>query len=161
MRSSLLALFLCAGATAFCQSGTPAQPNPYKMKPTLPPFTQPWKDFSKLPQVWQMNRNAPLNLFTLQSQLPSRQLNDARIDPKIILHPPHSSLGMQPPGINMAQNEFPGLKLLPIDTTGANLQPIPGVWPNAELKAIPTLWPKGEILSIYTGATPSTRTQGK
>ncbi len=131
------------------------------MKPTLPPFTQPWKDFSKLPPVWQMNGNAPLNLFSLQSRIPLRPLNDARIDPKIILKPPHSSLGMQPPEINMAQNEFPGLKLLPIDATAVNLQPIPGVWPNAELKAIPTLWPKGEILSIYTGATPSTGTQGK
>jgi hypothetical protein len=161
MRSSVLALFLCATAPAFCQSGTPTQPSPYKIKPTLPPFTQPWKDFGKLPPVWHMNGNTPLNLFSLQSRLPPCPLNDARIDPKIILQPPQSRLGVQPPGINVAQNKFPGLKFLPIDATSVNLQPIPGVWPNAELKAIPTLWPKGEILSISTGATPPTETQGK
>jgi hypothetical protein len=161
MRSTLLAPFLCAGAAAFCQSGTPAQSNPYKLKPTLPPLTQPWKDFSKLPPNWQMNGNAPLKMFNLQSPIVPCRFNDAGIDPKIILRPPQSSIGVQPPGVSVAQNEYPGLQLLPIHATSAKLQPIPIVWPDARLEAIPTLWPRSEILPIYASTTSPTGTQGK
>jgi hypothetical protein len=34
---------------------------------------------------------------------------------KIIVHPPQSSIGVNPPGTPMAQNEYPHLQMLPIE----------------------------------------------
>jgi hypothetical protein len=45
----------------------------------------------------------------------NRRLDDAEIDPKIIVHPPQSSIGVNPPGTPMAQNEYPHLQMLPIE----------------------------------------------
>ena len=43
-------------------------------------------------------------------------MGDAEIDPKMIVHPPQSSIGVTPPGTPMALNEYPHLQMLPIET---------------------------------------------
>jgi len=78
--------------------------------------------------------------------------SDAQIDPKIVVHPPQSSLGEQPPGTLVAQNLYPGLQLLPIEESKSKAEPIPTTWPNRKIEQIPTVWPNGELLPVNSGA---------
>jgi hypothetical protein len=68
-------------------------------------------------------------------------LNNAQIDQKMIVHPPQSSLGVQPPGTIVAQNEYPNLRVLPIDSARSPLEAIPTNWPAFQVEKIPTQWP--------------------
>jgi hypothetical protein len=68
---------------------------------------------------------------------PTRHLNDAHIDPQMVVHPPKSSLGVQPPGTLVAQNQYPNLRFLPIDWPEAKIELIPIYWPNLKVEAIP------------------------
>jgi hypothetical protein len=68
-------------------------------------------------------------------------LNNAQIDPKMIVHPPQSSLGVQPPGTIVAQNEYPNLRIQPIDSARSALEAIPTNWPAFQVEKIPTQWP--------------------
>jgi len=61
---------------------------------------------------------------------------NAQIDPKIIVHPAQSRIGDQPPGTQIAQNQFPGLELLPIEWPQLKIKPIPTVWPKLKLEPI-------------------------
>jgi hypothetical protein len=73
---------------------------------------------------------------------------DAQMDPRIVVHPPQSSLGVQPPGSLVAQNLYPGLQLLPIEQSRATAEPIPAIWPHLKIKQIPIIWPKGVIKPV-------------
>jgi hypothetical protein len=120
MRLTILGLLLCTGIPAFCQSGTP-----------------PALDFSKLPPGWRPANVAPLNTI-IQTQLPApRRLDNAQIDPKIIVHPPQSSVGVQPPGTPVAQNEYPHLQLVPIESAHSIPQAVPTRWPRIQLEKTP------------------------
>ena len=57
------------------------------------------------------------------------RLSNAGIDPAIIVHPPPSSIGVQPPGTAITQNEYPNLRMLPIDATNSALEAIPTMSP--------------------------------
>jgi hypothetical protein len=70
------------------------------------------------------------------------------IDPKMIVRPPKSSLGVQPQGTLVAQNLYPGLRFQPIETSTARLYPIPTPWPNLKLQKIPIVWPNYKLISI-------------
>lgn len=70
----------------------------------------------------------------------------------MIVHPPKSSLGAQPQGTMVAQNEYPGLQFLPIEVASAELKPIPIAWPNLKLQPIPIEWPKAKALSAASPA---------
>jgi hypothetical protein len=68
-------------------------------------------------------------------------LNKSRIDPKMIVHPPQSSLGVQPPGTSVAQNEYPNLRIQPIDSARSAVEAIPTNWPALNVQTIPNQWP--------------------
>jgi hypothetical protein len=135
MRITILSLFLCAGTTAFCQTGAPAPaiPNNPWQTPlgSVPP---PIRDFSKLPPGWHAVPLTPPKMMYVPKVVDTRP-KDARIDPKIIVHPPASSIGVQPPGTAVAQNEYPDLRMLPIESAGSHLEAIPTQWPMAEIVA--------------------------
>jgi hypothetical protein len=77
-----------------------------------------------------------------------RRRDDAQIDPGMIFHPSKSSIGAEPPGTLIAQNLYPGLRLLPIEDSRAALQASPAQWPNLKMQQVPTLWPKCKLLPV-------------
>jgi hypothetical protein len=120
MRITILSLFLLAGPIAFCQSTVPASMTPDNLGPAPLLATPPSRDFSKLPPGWHMPNVRPLptpRTVVVPKAAGTRLLGDARIDPKMIVHPPSSSIGVQPPGTQIAQNEFSHLQMLPIEST--------------------------------------------
>ncbi len=135
MRLTTLALFLCAGTTAICQAPAPAPANPDKLWNLPPEFTQPGRHYLKPPEDWDSLKIVPRT--TILAPKPAHRMNDARIDPKIIVHPPKSSLGEQPEGTLMAQNLYPNLRLLPIEWPLAEIEEIPIDWPMLKIQAIP------------------------
>ena len=140
MRLVTLALFVCAATSAFCQSSAPAPFNPDTLGQLPPEFTQRGMDFSKLQPNWNLTVIKPRGTLVLPRIATDQLRSSAAIDPKIIVHPPQSSLGVQPPGTLMAQNLYPNLQLLPIDWPKAKLEQIPTQWPNYKLARIPTEW---------------------
>jgi hypothetical protein len=145
MRLSMLALFLCAGTTALCQSGAQAPWSTDEPGQKL----QPGSDFTKPPQRWNLTSDVPLKSFTLPKGLDNEatarlpqdgRIPDAQIDPKMILHP-KSSLSLQGPGTLVAQNQYPNLQLLPIQSPASPVKTIPVEWPKLKLQSIPTQWP--------------------
>jgi hypothetical protein len=140
MRIVILALFFFAGATALGQSGPfgPLNPNPSGNLPS--PLTAQSRDFGKLPPGWPATLNTlPQTVIEPLPPAPHLTLGDAQIDPKILVHPAQSRLRDQPPGTQIAQNQFPGLELLPIQWPNAKIKPIPTVWPNLKMEPIPTI----------------------
>jgi hypothetical protein len=122
MRLTILGLLLCAGPTAFCQSTAPAPGNPHSLWQTPPVVTLPPRDFSKLPPGWHASPVVPPRIL-IQPRMPglpqaetNGRLAAPEIDPKIIVHPPQSSVGVSPPGTPVAQNEYPHLQMLPIES---------------------------------------------
>jgi len=154
MRSGILVLLLCAGAAAFGQSNAAAPPSPQSFKLTPPAITQLTLNFSS-PHKDLPIANAQLwKSFANSRQVTMPRKADAQIDPGIIIHPPKSSIGAQPPGTPIAQNLYPGLKLLPVDESG-KLEDIPIKWPNLNLQNIPITWPKYKIVPVSgDAATP-------
>jgi hypothetical protein len=119
MRCAILGLLLCAGTTALCQSTAPSPATPLWQAP--PVVTPPTRDFSKLPPGWHFSGAVPPQILLQPKMLKlpkpetNRPLVGAEIDPKIIVHPPQSSIGVNPPGTPMAQNEYPHLEMRPIE----------------------------------------------
>jgi hypothetical protein len=70
----------------------------------------------------------------------TKRLSKAEIDPEIIVHPPPSSIGVQPPGTLVTQSEYPNLRMLPIGSTNSDsgLEAIPTMWHRDRLETIPT-----------------------
>jgi hypothetical protein len=120
MRLAILGLLLCAG-TALCQSNAPSPANPDSLWQTPLVVTPPARDFSKLPPGWHASAVVPPRILIQPGILwrPKAEnkgrLDDPGIDPKIIVHPPQKSLGVNPPGTPIAQNEYPHLQMLPIE----------------------------------------------
>jgi hypothetical protein len=119
MRFAVLGLLLCAGTTAFCQSTSPYPATPSWQTPLV--VTPPPRDFSKLPPGWHFSGVVPprILLEPKMLKLPKPETNGplvgAEIDPKIVVHPPQSSIGANPPSTPMAQNEYPHLQMRPIE----------------------------------------------
>ncbi len=122
MRFAILGLLLCAGTTAFCQSTAPSPATPSWQNPLV--ATPPARDFSKLPPGWHFSGTVPPRallqpkMLKLPKPETDRPLVGAEIDPKIVIHPPQSSIGVNPPGTPMAQNEYPHLQMRPILNEG-------------------------------------------
>ncbi len=153
MRLTILALLLSSGTAAFCQTAAPAPATPQQHFLTPPAIAQPGRDFNRLPPEWHFDSVAPRNTIILKDAGVPRRGLDAEIDPKMIVHPPQSSLGDQPPGKLVAQNLYPGLHLLPIEEAKAKAQPIPITWPDLKVEQIPIVWPKLEIKPVESGVT--------
>ena len=124
MRVTILSLFLY-GTTAFCQSSAPAPVTPENLaRSPLVLAPPPSRDFSKLPPGWHA---IPLHAIPLAdpkiimvpNAVDTTRLSNAEIDPEIIVHPPASSIGVQPPGTAVTQNEYPNLRMLPIESTNS------------------------------------------
>jgi hypothetical protein len=101
----------------------------------------PARDFSKLPPGWHISDVKPLptpRMLVQPKVVATRRLGDAQIDPKIIVHPPATSIGELPPGTQVAQNEYPHLRLLPIESTNSALPETPTNWPSYQIETIPT-----------------------
>jgi hypothetical protein len=90
-----------------------------------------------------------------------RRWDDARIDPKTIVHPPPSRIGAQPPGIPLDRDRFPGLQLLPVEQSEAKLEPLPTLWPLLRIKPIPIVWPRKAIVAAGDGAAPAARASAR
>jgi hypothetical protein len=159
MRIVILALFIIAGAIAFAQSGPvgPLSPNHSDGLPST--GTAQSRDFGKLPPGWQMTSIPPLGKTWVVTPKPLVPLGDAQIDPKIIVHPPQSLIGVQPPGTQIAQNQFPGLKLLPIQWPNLKIEPIPTIWPNLKLEPLATVCTGCEMVPFRAGAAATMKPQ--
>jgi hypothetical protein len=139
MRLTILGLLLCTGIPAFCQSGTSAPPNPDA--PGSLVMTPPAREFAHLPPGWRPTSVVPPRML-FQPQVPARRRSDnAQIDPKMIVRPPQSSIGVQPPGTAVAQSEYPHLEMLPIESPNSALKAIPTKWPRIRPETIPIQWP--------------------
>lgn len=151
MRFSVPVLFLCCISRAFAQSD-PAVPF------TAPPNSSPWstqeRDFGKLPPDWRFTPEfvlpqpkAILALPKVRQHIPHF---GAQSDPQIVVHPPEQRLGVQPPGIEMAQNLYPGLTFQPIDDQRfrPEVAQLSTMWPDLKVQRIPTEWMKAKIAPI-------------
>jgi hypothetical protein len=123
MRLTILGLLFCAATTVLGQATAPPPASPDGLWQGPLVVTPPARDFSKLPPGWQASAVVPPR-FLFQPKVPGvspaepgGRLGDAEIDPKIIVHPPQSSIGVTPPGTPMAQNEYPHLQMLPIESS--------------------------------------------
>jgi hypothetical protein len=145
MRLTILSLFFYAGTAAFCQlAATPGSPNKPVQNP--PVFNWQGTDFSRIPPAWHRSNVTQPPIFELHKTDPVRIIDHTQIDPQMIVHPPKPSLGLQPQGTLVAQNEYPGLQFLPIGS--ATLQPIPITWPKLKLQAIPIVSPMLKLLPV-------------
>jgi hypothetical protein len=125
MRAGILVLTLFIGAAAFGQSNAAVPTSTFKLELTPPAIVQPTADFSK-PHTDVHAPSAQLwKSFAMPGSRVVRQRDDAQIDPGMIIRPPKSSIGVQLPGTPIAQNLYPGLRLLPIEEAGAKHAPIP------------------------------------
>jgi hypothetical protein len=148
MRVTIMSLLLC-GTTAFCQSSAPAPVTAENLARTpLVPAPQAGRDFSKLPPGWHA---IPLAAPRIMMVPKAVRLSNAEIDREIIVHPPPSSIGVQPPGTAVTQNEYPNLRMLPIDSSNSALEAIPTMWPRYRLETIPSQWPIHEMVPVRNG----------
>lgn len=155
MRLTILGLFLSFSPVAFCQTAMPAPAN-LQQRPLTPPaiiLIQPGRDFTRLPPNLTITSIQPLTILTPFDVGLPRLGSHAQIDPQIVVHPPQSSLGEQPPGTQIAQNLYPGLQMLPIEESKIKSQPLSTTWPSLKVQQIPITWPKCEIKPVESGAT--------
>ena len=145
MRPVILTLCFCTGTTAICQSTVPAPITPESLWQTpLVTTPSPARDFSKLPPEWHITdvRPLPAPRMLIHPNVPNivatGRLGDAQIDPKIIVHPPARSIGVLPPGKQVAQNAYPHLQLRPIESNSSALQETPTKWPSFQIETIPS-----------------------
>jgi len=155
---SLCGLFLCAGATAFCQSAAnvPAQPDRPGQTPLV--VIPSARDFSQLPSGWRPSNPMSVpqpKMLLVPAPQNAHPLNNAQIDPKMIVHPPKSSLGVQPPGTIVAQNEYPNLRIQPIETARSAVEAIPTNWPEHPTQTIPNQWPSVRLRGSLVAPGPN------
>jgi len=161
MRLTLLALILYVGTKAFCQSTVPVPGSPYKPQQNPPIVNWPGTDFSKLPPVWNGSFVAPRPMIVLPNLGAAHLIDRAQIDPQMIVHPPKSSLGVQPQGTLVAQNEFPGLQFLPIGSSSRKFEKIPSPWPHLKIQQIPVVWPNFKLIPVGNQAPGKTSRPAK
>jgi hypothetical protein len=157
MRGVFLAVIFATGSIAFAQSSSQA--------PVFPGFPG---EHSRSGYTGQDVYHSPFPLNPLLGVRPGPMnpppwgallRNDSPIDPGILLHPQAKDLGAQPPGTLVAQNQFPGLTLLPIDGKVAVIAPISTTWPQLRLEPIPTICSQGRVLLLETTAAPGGTSQ--
>ena len=155
MRLAVFVLFLGTAPAALCQSSAPV---PFEIgRPDQNWFSavQSTKDLSKSFSNARAQQLTLLQAFTMPIKPAARWSEDARVDPKMVVHPPPASIGLQPPGTVVAQNEFPNLRILPIELPESKIAALPSQWPDLKVQGIPTRWPKLEM-SPNLGAVSAT-----
>jgi hypothetical protein len=174
MRLAAFGFFFCASTMALCQSG-PAAPAACDKTPLLSvPQVQDLKSLSE----WRSQRQGCSNLQPARgvsvsiTQLGSvqpqsdamvrRPLNREALDVKMIIHPPALSLGVQPKGVPVEQNMYPGLKMQPVGQTNiAQLQVSPAPWPLLQIKAISVTWPQLRMIPVQKANSAVSATPAK
>jgi hypothetical protein len=152
MRTAVLCFALTAGTVAFAQS-SPAKPaEPFKLELTPPSVNQSRPDLQGFRADLHPSSKQLWKTFTISGPRQLQRKDSAQIDPGMIVRPSQSSIGAQPPGTPIAQNLYPGLRLLPIEETQAKLETLPTEWPNLELQNIPIKWPKFAIQLVNGGS---------
>ena len=155
MRCTLFALFLSAGTLALGQAGPASPLTPFVQEPLIPFGQAPslWStlnhNFGRMtPQQWEGLQGLHSWTVLLPPPKTVAPLGDASMDARMIRRPSGQNLGMQPPGTQVAQNLFPGLKFQPIDDPlcpqqpgASQAEPLSTTWPKLEVKRIPTDWP--------------------
>jgi hypothetical protein len=133
-----------------CQLTGLTPPGPLELGQVPPAILQPGMNFGKLLSGDQAKAFVLPRIIVTPKMIAPRRWDDARIDPKILAHPPQSTLGVQPPGTQVAQNEYPNLLMLLIDSPSVTPQPAPSQWPGYRLKAVCTQWSQFEFLLIHS-----------
>jgi hypothetical protein len=130
MRLAILALFMCAGSVAICQSTPPARVNPQiQGQPAISPRTGVTK-------LWSVTPAMPVPSDPNNSQV----WNNPQREWKINTKQPLSGIGWGT--MLVARNEQPHPQ------PNARVEPIPTQWPNAKVEPIPTQWPDFKLLPI-------------
>jgi hypothetical protein len=132
----------------------PVQPKPFFQSPQQFQYFPPG---STKPQIFTFNGNLnsiPRPQIVLPPQ--AQQLANPHIDAQIIHRPPMADLTEQQPRTPLAGSLFPGLKILPLDssrTETARLEPIPVYFPKAKVEPIPIASPNAEMTLIESATT--------
>ena len=131
MRLTILALFLCAGTPAFCQSAVQAPESDTQVQKAGVP--QPWTNLNKRPADWFSTGAAPAPADIAPHTSFTWQWNAAAADRKAIFPSPWPAL--------VAKNELPGLPF--------RFEQIPTHWPNAKMEPIPTQYSGLAMVPIH------------
>jgi hypothetical protein len=158
MKVALLVIVLAAGsgaASGQSNAGSAWRPETFGKFPS--PGTSPGGDFGKFCPRPNSLTAVPQVIIELPPPRLVNRLGDMSIDPELVVHPPPRNLGAQPPAIAVAQNQFPGLALLPIDgqTPKPAVKPIPITWPNLKMEPIPTGCPQCSFAPANVGSPTS------
>ena len=148
MRATILSLFLY-GTTAFCQSNAqaPVTAGDLNRLPLMPaPLLS--RDFSKLPPGWHAIPLPAPKIVMVPKAVDTKRLSKSEIDREMIVRPSPSSIGVQPPGTAVRQNEYPNLRMQPINSINSALETIPTLWPRYRLESVPTQWPMHEMSPV-------------
>jgi hypothetical protein len=134
MRLAILALLMCAGSVAICQSSPPVRVSPQiQGQPGISPQT----GVTKLPPNWSVTPTMPVPSDPNISQLWNNPRREWKINPK----QPLSGIGWGE--MLVARNGQPNPQ-----PPNAKVEPIPTQWPNAKVEPIPTQWPDFKLLPI-------------
>jgi hypothetical protein len=147
MKQAVLALFVSAGMTAMCQTATPNPKNPDKLFQMPPQFSMQAPNPGK--GLGSGNSLKAMSLPRVLVAPPKVHMNQAEIDPGIIVTPPRP-FGGRDKGTPVAQNLYPNLRLMPVEA--GKLEPIPTEAPNLKVEQIPTQWPDERIVDVGAGS---------
>jgi hypothetical protein len=151
MRLTILAVLLSTGSLALCQSAEPGLGNSQQTWLLPPGSSLTGGDIGKLPQGRQFTLQVPKDAKIFSSTTVPHLASGVQSDPQMIVHPP-PEFSAQQPGIQIAQNLYPGLQLLPIEQAKTGLQAIPATWPELKIEQIPTAYPKYRITLVDSSA---------
>ena len=154
MRLTILAVLLSMGSLALCQSNVSGPENSQQNWLLTPGSGLAGGDISKL-SPRQFTLQVPKDAKIFSSTTVPHLTSDAQADPQMIVHPP-PEFSAQQPGIQIAQNLYPGLEFLPIDEPKTGLQAMPTTWPEFKIEQIPIALPKCRITPIDTGTPTAT-----
>jgi hypothetical protein len=123
MRLAILALLICPGATAICQStaNIPAKPDASFASLFSNPASRVSSLQSAIPNLALLNTEGQLNL-------PKNWHWNAALTGTQMMYPPQQAIPLQGPI--------------------AKLEPIPTEWPNLKVEEIPTDWPNLKVVRV-------------
>jgi hypothetical protein len=150
MRPSILAVVLSTASLALGQAAAPG-PGSFQQKLLIPP-SGAWTglDRRQVPQTRQFSLEVPQVAKNFSSTTMPQLAAGAAPDQQMIVHPPPGSVPEQA-GIQIAQNLYPGLQLLPIEDEKTGVQPIPTAWPELKVEPIPIGCSKCRTSLVQTG----------
>lgn len=154
MRSAFLALILCAGVVATCQSLAPAPKTDQRVIEDSQGIQSRANCKNAMPDISVLGF-APLKEEPRFTAPAIWHMNSAQAASKFPFPLSPSNLRVQPYTL-LAQNEGPNSYQMPFrQWPNAKVEPIPTRWPNAKFEPIPTEWPSLRTVPV----TSQSRTQ--